>query len=128
MSVAQPILMPKFGQTVEECTVVEWHKKEGDKVSRGDVIFEVETEKATLEVESFQEGTLLKILVHEGESAQVQTPVAFIGQQGDKFPDIKEIMKQVAAQQPVSPKPVAQPGKAHPLAAAETAIAAPALT
>ncbi len=68
---AQPITMPKFGQTVEEATIVRWLKKEGDPVKKGEVLFEIETDKAVLETESFVEGTLLKIVVAAGETVPV---------------------------------------------------------
>lgn len=89
MPEAQAIQMPKFGQTVEESTVVAWRKKEGDAVTKGEVLFEIETDKATLEVESFVEGTLLKILVKEGQTVAVQSVVGFIGKPGDTIPEVK---------------------------------------
>ena len=58
---ATPIIMPKFGQMTEESAIVEWLKKEGDKVAKGDILFTVETDKSVMEVESFEAGTLLKI-------------------------------------------------------------------
>ena len=63
---ATPIIMPKFGQMTEESAIVEWLKKEGDKVAKGDILFTVETDKSVMEVESFEEGTLLKIVVQAG--------------------------------------------------------------
>lgn len=80
--------MPKLGQTVEESTILKWHKQAGDQVKKGEVLFEIETDKAVLEVESFADGTLLKIFVNEGNSVPVMTPVAFIGQPGEPVPDI----------------------------------------
>ena len=65
------IIMPKLGQTVEESTIVKWHKQVGDPVAKGDVLFEIETDKAVLEVESFFDGTLLAIVVKEGETVPV---------------------------------------------------------
>ena len=64
---AHAILMPKPGQMTEECSVVEWHKQEGDPVHRGDVLFEIETDKSVMDVEAFDDGVLLKILVQAGE-------------------------------------------------------------
>lgn len=89
MAQAQPVLMPKFGQMVEESTILTWQKKEGDKVATGDILFEIETDKANMEVESFLDGTLLKVLVKEGQTVAVQTPVAFVGNPGDSIPDVK---------------------------------------
>lgn len=80
--------MPKLGQTVEESTIVKWRKKAGDKVAKGEVIFDIETDKAVLEVESFFEGTLLKIIVPEGQSVPVTSTVAFIGEPGEDVPDV----------------------------------------
>ncbi len=85
---AEMVVMPKMGQSVEVCTVVKWHKREGDAVKKGDVLLEIETEKAVLEVESFQEGVVLKILVGEGASAPVGAPVAWMGQPGEPLPDL----------------------------------------
>ena len=81
-----PIAMPKPGQFTEECTIVKWLKKEGDAVAKGDILFEIETDKANMEVESFFEGTLLKILTPEGGTVPVQAIVAWVGQQGEALP------------------------------------------
>ncbi len=84
----RPVVMPKLGQSEEEGTLVRWLKKEGDGVAKGDVLFEIETDKALLEVESFFEGILLKIVVPEGQTVPVQTTVAFIGDPGEAVPEI----------------------------------------
>lgn len=84
---AQVLILPKLGQTMEEGAIVKWHKKEGDPVKKGDIVFEIETDKAALEVESFFEGTLLKILIKEGITVPVNTPVGYVGQAGEKLPD-----------------------------------------
>jgi pyruvate dehydrogenase E2 component (dihydrolipoamide acetyltransferase) len=78
--------MPKFGQMTEESAIVEWLKKEGDPVAKGDILFTVETDKSVMEVESFAEGTLLKILVQPGLSVPVQSTVGFLGQPGEPIP------------------------------------------
>jgi len=75
--------MPKFGQMTEESTIIEWRKQEGDKVRKGDILFTVETDKSVMEVESFEEGTLLKIVVEAGIPVPVQTTVGFIGNPGE---------------------------------------------
>ena len=72
-------LLPKLGQSVESCIIVEWRKKEGDRIKEGDVLCEVETDKATLEVESTLTGTLIKILHPAGDDVPVLTPIALIG-------------------------------------------------
>ena len=83
---ATPIIMPKFGQMTEESAIVEWLKQEGDPVAKGDILFTVETDKSVMEVESFAEGTLLKILVPPGLSVPVQSTVGFLGQPGEPIP------------------------------------------
>ena len=83
---ATPIIMPKFGQMTEESAIVEWLKQEGDPVAKGDILFTVETDKSVMEVESFAEGTLLKILVPPGLSVPVQSTVGFLGQRGEPIP------------------------------------------
>ncbi|HEX7619134.1 MAG TPA: dihydrolipoamide acetyltransferase family protein [Verrucomicrobiae bacterium] len=85
---ARPIIMPKFGQMTEESTIVEWLKKEGDQVAKGDILFTVETDKSVMEVESFTEGTLIKIAVPPGVSVPVQSTVGFLGQPGEPIPAI----------------------------------------
>ena len=90
MKYANPIFMPQLGQTVEESTLVRWLKKEGDNVKIGDILFELETDKAVLESESFHNGTLLKIVVNENEQVPVKTVVGFVGDKGDKLPDITD--------------------------------------
>ena len=85
---ATPIIMPKFGQMTEESAIVEWCKKEGDPVAKGDILFTVETDKSVMEVESFEAGTLLKILVKPGVSVPVQSTVGFLGQPGEAIPQV----------------------------------------
>jgi len=93
---ATPIIMPKFGQMTEESAIVEWRKKEGDKVAKGDILFTVETDKSVMEAESFCDGTLVKILVPAGVNVPVASTVGFIGQPGEALPA-------VTAPQPVAP-------------------------
>lgn len=76
--------MPKLGLTMTEGKVVEWRKKEGDQVAKGEILFVLETEKITYEVESPEGGVLSKILVKEGETAPVGAVVAYIGAAGEK--------------------------------------------
>ncbi|WP_339655355.1 pyruvate dehydrogenase complex dihydrolipoamide acetyltransferase, partial [uncultured Salegentibacter sp.] len=76
------INMPRLSDTMEEGTVASWLKKEGDKVEEGDILAEIETDKATMEFESFYEGTLLKIGLEEGETAKVDSLLAIIGPEG----------------------------------------------
>jgi pyruvate dehydrogenase E2 component (dihydrolipoamide acetyltransferase) len=84
---ADPILMPKAGQTVTEAKIVEWRVKEGDALRRGDILFDMETDKAVTEAECHCDGVLLKILVREGETVPVLTPVAMMGKAGEVLSD-----------------------------------------
>jgi pyruvate dehydrogenase E2 component (dihydrolipoamide acetyltransferase) len=84
---ARAVSMPKLGQSEESATIVQWRKREGDAVAKGDILFEIETDKALLEVESFFEGTLLKILAREGETVPVQAVVGYIGEPGEPIPE-----------------------------------------
>jgi len=85
---ATPIIMPKFGQMTEESAIVEWRKKEGEKVTKGDILFTVETDKSVMEAESFCDGTLLKILVQPGVNVPVASTVGFVGQPGEALPAV----------------------------------------
>lgn len=80
---AEVINMPRLSDTMEEGTVAAWLKKVGDKVSEGDILAEIETDKATMEFESFHEGTLLHIGVQEGETTKVDELLAIIGDEGE---------------------------------------------
>ena len=75
---ATEFLMPMLGEVMEEGVVVDWKKKEGDQVEKGEILLEVETDKAVMEVESDATGTLTKILVPAGETVPVKTPLALI--------------------------------------------------
>jgi pyruvate dehydrogenase E2 component (dihydrolipoamide acetyltransferase) len=88
---AEKVLMMALSPTMETGTISNWIKQEGEQVSSGDVLCEVETDKATMEYESVQEGTLLKILVEEGDSASVEQPIAILGEQGE---DIDELVQE----------------------------------
>ncbi|WP_179339991.1 pyruvate dehydrogenase complex dihydrolipoamide acetyltransferase [Winogradskyella ludwigii] len=80
---AEVINMPRLSDTMEEGTVATWLKSVGDKVEEGDILAEIETDKATMEFESFNEGTLLHIGIQEGETAKVDTLLAIIGEEGE---------------------------------------------
>ncbi|MHB1354650.1 MAG: dihydrolipoamide acetyltransferase family protein [Anaerolineae bacterium] len=89
---AVKFLMPKLGQTMEEGTIVEWLKKEGDSIGRGDEICEVESDKAVLPVESTVKGVLLKILLPKGGKIAVLEPIAIIGDAGE---DISTLLTEI---------------------------------
>lgn len=82
---AETIEMPKLSDTMTEGTVVKWHKKEGDKVESGEVIAEIETDKATMDLEAFDAGVLLKIVAAEGAAVPCRQPIAYIGKPGEKI-------------------------------------------
>jgi len=80
---AEVINMPRLSDTMEEGTVATWLKKVGDKIEEGDILAEIETDKATMEFESFNEGVLLHIGIEEGKTAPVDTLLAIIGEEGE---------------------------------------------
>ena len=84
------VIMPKLGLTMETGLIEKWLKKEGDKVEEGDILFEVMTDKVSLEVESYNKGILRKILRTEGEEVPVTEVVAYIGEADEEIPDKKE--------------------------------------
>ena len=90
---AEIITMPRLSDTMEEGTVAQWLKKVGDKVNEGDILAEIETDKATMEFESFHEGVLLHIGVQEGETTKVDELLAIIGEAGE---DVSGLLKESA--------------------------------
>jgi pyruvate dehydrogenase E2 component (dihydrolipoamide acetyltransferase) len=80
---AEVIKMPRLSDTMEEGVVAKWLKQKGDKIEEGDILAEIETDKATMEFESFYEGTLLHIGIEEGETAPVDTLLAIVGEEGE---------------------------------------------
>src|SRR5438309_8611697 len=90
------IQMPKLSDTMTEGTLVSWKKKKGDKVSAGEVIAEIETDKATMEWESPEDGTLTEIYVEEGGKVEVGEKIAFIGGEGEVAPKEKKEEKKEA--------------------------------
>ncbi|MCK4261751.1 2-oxo acid dehydrogenase subunit E2 [bacterium] len=82
------VIMPKLGQTMEEGVIERWIKKEGDKVEKGDILLEITTDKATLEVESYAKGVLRKILAQEGETVPVTQVIALIAELDEELPEI----------------------------------------
>jgi pyruvate dehydrogenase E2 component (dihydrolipoamide acetyltransferase) len=102
---ATEVLLPKQGNTVEACIILEWRVKEGDKVAVGDIVCEAETDKSTIEVESTAEGTVLKLLYQEGEEAPVMTPILIVGEEGESYDapaPVKEEIKEEVKETTVS--------------------------
>src|SRR6476619_4432634 len=91
---ATQVVMPKLSPTMEEGQVARWLKKEGDKVSMGEPLAEIDTDKATMEMQALSAGVLRKVLIHEGESAPLGQPIAIIGEPDE---DISELLKSAAA-------------------------------
>ncbi|WP_454684929.1 pyruvate dehydrogenase complex E1 component subunit beta [Ancylobacter moscoviensis] len=117
------VLMPALSPTMEKGNLAKWLKKEGDTVKSGDVIAEIETDKATMEVEAIDEGTLGKILVPEGtQDVAVNTPIAVILADGEDASAVSVPSPKAAA--PVEPSPVAASAPATPAVVA-SAVAAP---
>ena len=122
------ITMPRLSDTMEEGTVASWLKKVGDEVAEGDILAEIETDKATMEFESFYNGTLLHVGIQEGESAPVDSVLAIIGA---KDADIKAAIASLeSAPAPVAEAPketasVAPPKTEAPKPVASTPVAAP---
>ncbi|HEY1506763.1 MAG TPA: pyruvate dehydrogenase complex dihydrolipoamide acetyltransferase [Stellaceae bacterium] len=121
------LLMPALSPTMTEGNLAKWHKKEGDAVKAGDVIAEIETDKATMEFEAVDEGTLGKILVPEGaQGVKVNQPIAVLLEEGEDKSALANV-KPAAA--PAAPKPAASPQAAAPpvkTAASPPPAAAPA--
>ncbi len=86
---ATPVLMPTLGQSVESCIIVSWKKEKGDSVIEGELLCEIETDKATLEVESTASGTVLDLFFREGDEVLVQSNIAVIGEPGEDFSSLR---------------------------------------
>src|SRR3954464_14871450 len=108
---AQIIGLPKLSPTMEEGVIVRWTKKEGDKVSPGDLIAEVETDKANMDFNVEDEGVLLKLLVKEGETVKLGARVAIIGKAGEDVAALEAKAKAGGAPEakPTEAKPAAKP-------------------
>src|ERR1700733_15426910 len=106
------VLMPALSPTMTEGNLAKWHKKEGDAVKAGDILAETETDKATMEMEAVDEGTLGRILVPEGaQGVKVNAPIAVILGEGE---DSSAIVAKPAAAKPAAPQPPPQPSPAPP--------------
>ena len=129
---AEIIRMPKLSDTMTEGVVAEWHKKIGDEVESGELLAEIETDKATMEFESFQDGVLLHIGVDKGGTAPVDSVLCVLGEKGE---DITELLASAEAEAPSeaapeapepTPAPAPAPAVPAPVAAPSPAAAAPA--
>lgn len=118
---AEIVRMPKLSDTMQEGVVVAWHKKVGDKINSGDLMAEIETDKATMEYESFQEGTLLYIGVEAGKTAPVDTILAILGEPGE---DITALLNEGAAAPKKEAAVEAPKEEAKTVTSAATSVAA----
>src|SRR5213593_1481697 len=103
---ASKVIMPKLSPTMEEGQIARWLKKEGDKVSMGEPLAEIDTDKATMEMQALSNGVLRKILISEGESAPLGQPIAIIGEPDE---DISALLKSAETKTPkTAPAPEEQ--------------------
>lgn len=125
---AQIIGLPKLSPTMEEGVLVRWTKKEGDKVSPGDLVAEVETDKANMDFNIEDDGVLLKFLVKEGDTVKLGAPVAIIGKAGEDVSALVEQAKSQGGGAPAKAAPAKAPEKqaAAPAKGPETSTSAPA--
>ena len=123
---AEPILMPRLSDTMTEGVIAAWHKNVGDTVKKGDLLAEIETDKATMELESYQDGVLLHRGATDGEKLQVNDLLAIIGKQGE---DVSALITQnTGAGTQVPAEPQEQPQKQDAPAVAQPTPAAQAST
>ena len=109
---ASEVLMPALSPTMTEGKIARWVKSEGETVRAGDVLAEIETDKATMEVEAVDEGVLAKIVIPEGtDHVAVNTPIALIAENGE---DADEVDVALSSAAPISPRSGAEPGRPAP--------------
>lgn len=118
---AEVVKMPKLSDTMEEGVLAKWHKKEGDQVSSGDLLAEIETDKATMDFESFQDGVLLHIGVGEGEAVPVDSIIAVIGEKGEDFKALLEAGSSAPAKAEETAAPEKEEATSAPAPAAPVA-------
>ena len=111
---AEEILMTALSPTMEEGTILKWNKQEHQLIASGDLLCEVETDKASMDYESSQEGTLLKILVKEGAMARVGQPIGVIGDKGEDITALLKEIKKATAPPSSAPSTVVTPPPAAP--------------
>lgn len=98
---AKAVIMPKAGITVESCIIGQWQKKVGDKISVGDILFTYETDKASFECESTEEGTLLEIFFNDGDEVPCLVNVCAVGNEGEDFSALKPSSASEAPSEPI---------------------------
>lgn len=115
---AEVVRMPKMSDTMTEGVIAKWHKKVGDKVNSGDLVAEIETDKATMDFESFQEGTILYIGPGEGQAVPVDEVIAVLGNPGEDFQSLLNGSASVTAAAPAAPAAEVAPAVNTPVTAA----------
>ncbi len=123
---AEVIRMPLLSDTMTEGKIVKWNKKVGDKVKSDDVLADVETDKATMEVVGYADGTLLYVGIKEGDAAQVNEIIAIVGKEGEEYKNLLDAAAPAAAPVTVSATPAASPAPA--VVAVSAAAAGPIIT
>ena len=128
---AETISMPKLGFDMAEGTLVRWVRNEGEQINKGDVLAEIETDKATVEVESSASGVVLKLLVDQGAVVPVSTPIAVVGEKGEKV-DVAALEVESAPEKEApapaetpAPQPAPEPVSSPQGAAAKEAATTP---
>ena len=122
---AEVIRMPLLSDTMTEGKILKWNKQVGDKVKSDDVLADVETDKATMEVVGYADGTLLYIGVPEGKAAQINEIIAIVGKEGEDYKSLIEGGSAPAAPAPAAASsPAPKPAPAPSQAAAEQALSA----
>src|SRR5687767_9906313 len=104
----EEIVMPRLSDTMTEGTIARWLKKEGDPVKTGESLMEVETDKATLELQSYHDGTLVKILMGDGSMAPIGTPVGILAKAGESVNAADYAAPAESQPAPAAPPPPAQ--------------------
>jgi len=121
---AEVVKMPKMSDTMTEGVMAKWHKKVGDKVKSGDVLAEVETDKATMDLESYWDGVMLFIGVEEGKAVPVDAVIAVIGKEGEDYKAALEAEGAASAPEKEEEAPAEKPAEEKEAPKAETAGAA----
>src|SRR5262249_11421024 len=104
-----PVLMPQVGQSMEQGTIIKWRVRPGERVNKGDILFEVETDKAVIEVEATEAGRLARIIVPEGETVQIKQPVAYLADNDKDLDAFLAVRGKSSAELASDPNPVAEP-------------------
>jgi pyruvate dehydrogenase E2 component (dihydrolipoamide acetyltransferase) len=123
---SEELVMPRLSDTMEEGTIGRWLVHEGDSFNEGDVLAEIETDKALMEFQAYDAGTVLKILVEDGESAALGSPIAIVGAAGEAVPDQATPAEEAKAkpEPEAGPEPEAKPATKRSKATAKAPVAA----